>query len=174
MHIGELAVEERASTDTACRSSGRGIGASAKPFSADALGIQPHQSLGRILRLLHNVNIRISLFVFDTLPGTLGRMSLRQAVQFAVDDCGFAFELEDGRIAALVYGWRPPRADDAWVEARTLERLGWALGGSASAASLVDTRAIHRSSTEIACPAEVPSLLTLALPVCGGKAAGTA
>ncbi|MEX2455261.1 MAG: hypothetical protein WD470_11185 [Rhodospirillaceae bacterium] len=136
--------------------------------------MQPHQSLTRILRLLHNVNVRLSLFVFDTLPGTIESPGLLHAVQSAVDDSGFAFELDDGRIGALFYGWRPARAQDSWVERRIHERLEWSLGGRSGAADLVDVRAIHCCSTEIACPAEIPALLMLASPLCAAATAGTA
>ena len=63
-----------------------------------------HKSLRRVLRLLHAVNIRLSVFTFETLPGTMKSHELFSAVETAVDDSGLAFELDDGRIAALVYG----------------------------------------------------------------------
>ena len=90
---------------------------------------------------------------------------LFSAVETAVDDSGLAFELDDGRIAALVYGWRPPGVEDSWVESRTLARLDWSLGGPNAARNLVDVYAIHSQSSEIATDSDVLGLLAMAIPV---------
>ena len=74
-------------------------------------------------------------------------------------------ELDDGRIGALVYGWRPPGTGDDWVESRTLARLDWALGGPNTAGGIVDVYAIHSPSSEIATDADVLGLLSLAMRV---------
>lgn len=124
-----------------------------------------HKSLRRVLRLLHAVNIRLSVFTFETLPGAMNSRELFSAVEAAVDDSGLAFELDDGRIGALVYGWRPPGVEDNWVESRTLARLDWALGGPDAARNLIDVYAIHTGSSEIATDGDVLGLLTLAGPV---------
>lgn len=133
-----------------------------------------HRSLARILRLLHSVDVRLSLFLFETLPGAGKADALRAAAQEAVDDCGIAFELDDGRIGALVYGWRPPGADDGCIESRTLERLAWALGGPNSLTDRIEARAVHRRSSELACPSDLAHLLSLAQPIRAPAAAGTA
>ena len=124
-----------------------------------------HQSLCRVLKLLSSVNIRLSLFSFETLPGAMARGSLFSAVERAVDDTGLAFELNDGRVGALVYGWRPPNAEDSWVEDRTLARLDWALGGPLSSAELIDVYAVHRWSSEVADGHNAAALLSLGEPV---------
>ena len=124
-----------------------------------------HKSLRRVLRLLHAVNVRLSVFTFETLPGTMKPHELFSAVETAVDDSGLAFELDDGRIGALVYGWRPPGTGDDWVESRTLARLDWALGGPNTAGGIVDVYAIHSPSSEIATDADVLGLLSLAMRV---------
>tara|TARA_R110000868_G_scaffold411266_1_gene702591 strand:+ start:4168 stop:4677 length:510 start_codon:yes stop_codon:yes gene_type:complete len=124
-----------------------------------------HKSLRRVLRLLHAVNVRLSVFTFETLPGTMNSRELFSAVETAVDDSGLAFELDDGRIGALVYGWRPPGTGDDWVESRTLARLDWALGGPNTAGGIVDVYAIHSPSSEIATDADVLGLLSLAMRV---------
>jgi hypothetical protein len=124
-----------------------------------------HKSLRRVLRLLHAVNIRLSVFTFETLPGTMKSHELFSAVETAVDDSGLAFELDDGRIAALVYGWRPPGVGDSWVESRTLSRLDWSLGGPYAARNIVDVYATHRPSSEIATDSDVLGLIALAIPV---------
>ncbi len=121
-----------------------------------------HKSLRRVLRLLHAVNVRLSVFTFETLPGTMNSRELFSAVETAVDDSGLAFELDDGRIGALVYGWRPPGTEDDWVESRTLARLDWALGGPNTARGIVDVYAIHSASSEIATDADVLGLAALA------------
>ncbi len=132
-----------------------------------------HRSLARILRLLHSVNVRLSLFLFETLPGASDQDALRCAAEEAVDDCGITFELDDGRIGALVYGWRPPGADDRCIESRTLERLTWALGGPDVLSERIEVRAIHRRSSELSCPSDLAHLLSLAHPL-GAAATGTA
>lgn len=124
-----------------------------------------HKSLRRVLRLLHAINVRLSVFTFETLPGTMKSHELFSAVETAVDDSGLAFELDDGRIAALVYGWRPSGVEDSWVESRTLARLDWSLGGPDAARDLVDVYAIHRSSSEIASDCDLLGLVALASPV---------
>lgn len=124
-----------------------------------------HKSLRRVLRLLHAVNVRLSVFTFETLPGTMKSHELFSAVETAVDDSGLAFELDDGRIAALVYGWRPPGVEDSWVESRTLARLDWSLGGPDSARNIVDVYASHSPSSEIATDSDVLGMLALATPV---------
>lgn len=124
-----------------------------------------HKSLRRVLRLLHAVNVRLSVFTFETLPGTMKSHELFSAVEAAVDDSGLAFELDDGRIAALVYGWRPSGVEDSWVESRTLARLDWSLGGPDAARDLVEVYAIHSPSSEIASDCDVLGLLALASPV---------
>lgn len=124
-----------------------------------------YRSLRRVLRLLHAVNVRLSVFTFETLPGVMNSRELFSAVETAVDDSGLAFELDDGRIGALVYGWRPPGVEDDWVESRTLARLDWALGGPDAARNLIDVYAIHSPSTEIATDGDVLGLLALAGPV---------
>ena len=124
-----------------------------------------HKSLRRVLRLLHAVNVRLSVFTFETLPGIMNSRALFSAVETAVDDSGLAFELDDGRIGALVYGWRPPSVGDDWVESRTLARLDWALGGPNAARDIVEVYAIHGASSEIATDSDVLGLLALATPV---------
>jgi hypothetical protein len=124
-----------------------------------------HKSLRRVLRLLHAVNVRLSVFTFETLPGTMKSHELFSAVETAVDDSGLAFELDDGRIAALVYGWRPPGVGDNWVESRTLSRLDWALGGPDAARHIVDVYATHRPSSEIATDGDVLAMLAVATPI---------
>ena len=124
-----------------------------------------HKSLRRVLRLLHAVNVRLSVFSFETLPGTMNSRELFSAVESAVDDSGLAFELDDGRIGALVYGWRPPGVEDSWVESRTLSRLDWSLGGPDTAREVIDVYAIHTASSEIASDEDMLGLLALATPV---------
>lgn len=128
-------------------------------------GLPAHQSLSRVLKLLRSVNIKLSLFSFETLPGAMTKGSLFSVVERAVDDAGLAFELNDGRVGALVYGWRPPNAEDSWVEDRTLSRLDWALGGPLSSADLVDIYAVHRWSSAVADGHDAASLLSLGEPV---------
>jgi len=127
-----------------------------------AEALPAHKSLRRILSLLQSVNIRLSLFTFKALPGAITRHVLFSAVESAVDDSGLAFELEDRRIGALVYGWRPPGAGDDWVESRTLSRLDWALGGPNSAEHIVDIYSVHRPSVEIASDEDALNLLLTA------------
>ena len=126
----------------------------ARPKAVAAIGpaeaLPAHKSLRRILGLLQSVDVRLSLFSFEALPGSISRHVLFSAVKSAVDDSGLAFELEDGRIGALVYGWRPSGAGDDWVESRTLSRLDWALGGPNTAAQIIDIYSTHRPSNEIA------------------------
>lgn len=124
-----------------------------------------HQSLSRVLKLLRSVNIKLSLFSFETLPGAMTKGTLFSAVERAVDDTGLAFELNDGRVGALVYGWRPPNVEDSWVEDRTLSRLDWALGGPLSSADLVDVYAVHRWSSSVADGHDAAALLSLGTPV---------
>lgn len=124
-----------------------------------------HKSLRRVLRLLHAVNVRLSVFTFETLPGAMNSRELFSVVEAVVDDSGLAFELDDGRIGALVYGWRPPGVEDNWVESRTLARLDWALGGPDSARNMIDVYAIHSASSEIATDTDVLGLLAMATPV---------
>jgi|GEM_PF-1099832 hypothetical protein len=124
-----------------------------------------HKSLRRVLRLLHAVNVRLSVFSFETLPGMMNSHELFSAVEAAVDDSGLAFKLDDGRIAALVYGWRPPGVQDNWVESRTLARLDWSLGGPDAARDLVDIYAAHGPSSEIATDSDVLAMLAVATPV---------
>ena len=121
-----------------------------------------HKSLRRVLSLLHAVNVQLSLFTFEALPGTMSRQALFSAVESAVDDSGLAFEAEDGRIGALVYGWRPPGANDSWVESRTLARLDWALGVPNASRDFVDCHAIHRPSDEVATDEDATTLLLMA------------
>ena len=133
-------------------------------FSAIGPGenLPAHKSLRRILGLLQSADVRLSLFSFEALPGAISQHMLFSAVESAVDDSGLAFELCDGRIGALVYGWRPPGADDDWVESRTLSRLGWALGGPNTAAQTIDIYSVHRPSNEIATREDVVNLLLTA------------
>ena len=136
------------------------------PAGLSAVGpaenLPAHKSLRRILKLLQSVNVRLSLFMFEALPGAIAPYVLFSAVESAVDDSGLAFELEDGRIGALVYGWRPPGAGDDWVESRTLSRLDWALGGPDAADALIDVYSVHRSSDEIASDEDAVNLLMTA------------
>jgi hypothetical protein len=124
-----------------------------------------HKSLRRVLRLLHAVNVRLSVFTFETLPGMMKSHELFSAVETAVDDSGLAFELDDGRIAALVFGWRPSGVQDSWVESRTLSRLDWSLGGPDAALNVVDVYAAHRPSSEIATDSDVLAMLAVATQV---------
>lgn len=119
-----------------------------------------HSSLRRVLGLLGSTNIRLSLFSFESLPGAMTTGALFSAVEKAVDDFGLAFGLDDGRVGALVYGWRPPNADDSWVEDRTLARLDWALGGPLSSADMVDVYAVHRCSSELSDSTDVAAALS--------------
>ena len=124
-----------------------------------------HKSLRRVLRLLHAVNVRLSVFSFETLPGTMKSHELFSAVEAAVDDSGLSFELDDGRIGALVYGWRPPGVRDNWVESRTLARLDWSLGGPDAARDIVDVYAAHGPSSQIATDSDVLAMLAVAKQV---------
>lgn len=124
-----------------------------------------HKSLRRVLRLLHAVNVRLSVFTFETLPGTMHSRELFSAVETAVDDSGLAFELDDGRIGALFYGWRPSGVGDDWVESRTLTRLDWALGGPDAARDPIDVYAVHGTSSEIATDSDILGLVAQARPV---------
>ena len=143
-------------------------------LSGSPAALQAHQSLARIFRLLQNVNVRLSLFLFDPRRRAPRSAGLYETVREAVDDCGLAFELDDGRIGAVVYGWRPPRAADGWVETRTLGRLETALGGPGAVAALLTISTLHRWSSEVSCAAEIPDLLTLARPLRAAVPAGTA
>lgn len=137
-----------------------------RPPSLAAIGpaerLPAHKSLRRILGLLQSANVRLSLFIFEALPGAISRHILFSAVESAVDDSGLAFGLEDGRIGALVYGWRPPGAGDDWVESRTLSRLDWALGGPNSAEHIIDVYSVHSPSEEIASDEDAVNLLRTA------------
>lgn len=134
----------------------------ARPMPLDGPdGLLPaHSSLSRVLGLLGTANLRLSLFSFETLPGAMSANSLFSAVEKAVDDSGLAFALNDGRVGALVYGWRPPNADDSWVEDRTLARLDWALGGPFASVDIVDVHAVHRCSSEISDSGDVAAALS--------------
>lgn len=127
--------------------------------------LSTRETLGRVLRLLGSANLRLSLFSFETLPGAVTTAQLFSAVEAAVDDAGLAFELDDGRVGALVYGWRPPDADDSWVEDRTLARLDWAFGGPRSSADFVDVYAVHRWSGELSDGNDIKAALAFGEPV---------
>lgn len=125
-----------------------------------ASALPAHNSLTRVLSLLGSANLRLSLFSFEALPGAMTVNDLFYAVENAVDDSGLAFILDNGCVGALVYGWRPPNADDSWVEDRTLSRLDWALGGPLASMDLVDVHAVHRSSSELSSSSDVAAMLS--------------
>jgi hypothetical protein len=133
-----------------------------RPFDRPRFGTLP---IDRTLRLLGATNVRLSLFTFESLPGRMSPARLREIVGRVVDDDGVAFELEDGRVGALVYGWRPPGAPDSWVEDRTIDRVVWALGGPDSSHDLIELYASHRWSAELSDAADIGAALAFAAPV---------
>lgn len=121
--------------------------------------------IDRTLRLLGATNLRLSLFAFESIPGRMSPARLRDIVRQVIDDDRIAFELDDGRIGALVYGWRPPGAPDSWVEDRTIDRLDWALGGPDASDDAIEVYASHRWSAELSDAADIGAALAFATPV---------